>query len=247
MAHPLRFHIAPLDPAAECIPLPAEEAHHALRVARLQAGAEVALFDGAGTEMYGRLAPTGRRNAEVRVERVVRLDRPRTTITLAVGGLHRDRPREEVVRRATELGLARVCFWNADHSQHPAAPDTRLLKAAIAACKQCGRGFLPDIGFRDSLDALLAEHAGPCIYGAPDARPEPARIAPASSLLLAVGPEGDFSPRERALLQSTGATPLSLGAHVYRSETAAALLAALAVHALGGLGPGITTQDGGAS
>ena len=41
------------------------------------------------------------------------------------------------------------------------------------------------------------------------------------SLALVVGPEGDFSARERAVARNAGARPVSLGARTLRSETAA--------------------------
>ena len=47
-------------------------------------------------------------------------------------------------------------------------------------------------------------------------------------ILLVVGPEGGFSPREAALLQEAGITAVSLGDRVLRWETAAVLTLGLA-------------------
>ena len=50
--------------------------------------------------------------------------------------------------------------------------------------------------------------------------------SPDSTVLLAVGPEGGWSPRDRELLRAAGFTGLRLGPRILRTETAG--LAAIA-------------------
>lgn len=240
MSHLHRFYAPGMTDAMPEIILPEEEAHHALRAARLHDGDTVAVFNGAGLGCSGTLRQTGRRSATVVVGDRYLLPPPRVAMTLAVGGLHRDKPQEEVIRRAAELGASRVCFWRAEYSQRPITPSERWLKAAVEACKQCGRPYLPAIDAAVSLDAFLESYNGPVLIAAtcPDAG-NVARLEVTDRLALLVGPEGDFSEREIAAARSRGAVPVQLGDYVYRTEAAAALLATLVADRLGMLGPGL--------
>ncbi len=55
-------------------------------------------------------------------------------------------------------------------------------------------------------------------------------------MLLAVGPEGGFSPAERTALIAAGFAPVSLGPRVLRTEHAGAAAAALVLAAWGDAG-----------
>ena len=121
---------------------------------------------------------------------------------------------------------------------------------ALAACKQSGNPFLPAILPPQSLPqalARLADRSIPGFYGAlvPGALPLPNLLrelvpSPSSSLdsppetrhsslvthpsalAAVIGPEGDFSPAEYALLaQTPSLRPASFGPLVLRAETAA--------------------------
>lgn len=238
MSHPNRFH-APFEGRdSDRIPLPPEEAHHALRVARLKPGDEVSIFNGRGDEISGVLAPTGKRDVFVEVREHTYCPPPPVAVTVALGGLHQDKAQQEVVRRAVEAGVSRVCFWRADHSQRPMTVQDRWTRAAVEACKQCGRSHLPVIDTAPSLEVFLESCPGPGIIGLIEADPNAvATIDVSASLAIVVGPEGDFSARERGIAAVFGLNPVSLGNHVYRSETAAGILMTLVAHQLGELGP----------
>ena len=240
MSHLHRFYSESLDADASTVELSGEEAHHAVRVVRLRPGDAVSLFDGKGLEVIGSYEGGTKHAASVRVIRAVRHVPPQVRVTLAVGGLHRDKPQEEVVRRATELGACRVYFWDGDHSQRPVKHSDRWRKTAVEACKQCGRFFLPVVDTVSSLDAFLDSLAGPVVMAALSEKADAAPAVNATDrLALLIGPEGDFSDRELALALEVGAIPVSLGKHVYRSEVAASLLLTIVAHTLGELGPAL--------
>lgn len=238
MSHPNRF-FAPFEEGdTDRIPLPQEEAHHALRVARLQPGDTVSVFNGKGDEISGVLSASGKRDCFVEVRDRLHIPPPRVAVTVALGGLHQDKAQQEVIRRAVECGVSRVCFWRADHSQRPITVQDRWKKTAVEACKQCGRSHLPVIDTAPSLESFLGSYSGPGIIGLLEAdRTAPVHIEVAECLAIVAGPEGDFSDRERGLAAAFGLIPVSLGDCVYRSETAAAVLMTLAARQLGELGP----------
>ena len=59
-----------------------------------------------------------------------------------------------------------------------------------------------------------------------------AEVPAPQSLLILIGPEGDFTPAELALAKSAGCLPLSLGPLVLRAETAAIYTLSILHHEL---------------
>lgn len=74
--------------------------------------------------------------------------------------------------------------------------------------------------------------------GTPDGGPASRQPTTASSLALAVGPEGGFSSTEVAVAREAGMVTVSLGPRILRTETAGPVLAALALYEAGDLMPG---------
>jgi 16S rRNA (uracil1498-N3)-methyltransferase len=109
----------------------------------------------------------------------------------------------------------------------------RWLAHCVAAAKQSGLDFLPDLRPPAALAAVLARSGGMLVLvGDPagDARALAAALAGrklGQDVLLLVGPEGGLTDEERGRVLAAGAVPVRLGATVLRIETAAvALLAA---------------------
>ncbi len=238
MSHPHRFY-ASFDQEVEGeIPLPPEEAHHAVRVARLKVGDSIAVINGRGDEVRGVLSLSGKRGACITVQERMRHPRRPVELTLALGGLHQEKLQQEVIKRAVEAGFARVCFWQAEHSQKNIAFHEKWIRTAIETCKQCGRPYVPEITIASSLEQFLREFDGPGLIGLIDAVAAAAvQVADKKRLAVVIGPEGDFSPRERRAAAAFDLTPVNLGDFIYRSETAAAMLMVLVAHQVGELGP----------
>jgi 16S rRNA (uracil1498-N3)-methyltransferase len=100
----------------------------------------------------------------------------------------------------------------------------------VSACEQCGRARVPSLAAPQPLRAATADLPDvPRYLLDPEAGQA---IATLSSLpggcVLAVGPEGGWSPRDREVLRTSGFTGLRLGPRILRTETAGiAAIAAL--------------------
>lgn len=218
--------------------LPEDEAHHALSVARLRDGEQVAVFDGHGTEATGPIFRQGKRQARVLIEEVRREAPPEANVILAPAWLQKDKPLEEIVRRGTELGISRFAFWRAMRSQRPVASHDKWHRLAVESCKQSGRLHLPHFDFFEDLPSALTSFDG-CILVADILAVNSDQTLPPSALrscALIIGPEGDFTDEERKTLLSNMAIPVSLGRQVLRTEAASVAMATLVLGALGGLG-----------
>lgn len=222
--------------------LPAAEVRH-LRVRRLGVGDTVAVFDGAGGQGLAVIEDMDGPRAVLRLQDPGNGAAPAVpfaaehpqAVTLAVALLKGDKL-GDVVRAATELGVARVQLLVTEHADVRdigASKLLRLRRVAAEAAKQSRRAVTPEVaeplplrGLTWAGEALLAHPGGPPLA------PVLAGLRGAPLTFLS-GPEGGFSEAEVAALIAQGAHTVGLGPRILRAETApVAMLGALV--ALGG-------------
>lgn len=244
MAFP-RFYCPALARGHARVTLPPSAAHHAARVLRLKVGDRVGLFDGRGGEALGAVAAVRRREVHVEVmEWRAAAPAPALALTLAQA-LCAQEKMDWVVQKAVELGAVRIQPLAAQRSVVRLAPERAARRrehwegVAVAACEQCGRNRLAEIGPVLSLRAWLGQ-AGPPSPGewrlllAPEASAPLARLdPPTDAVTVLVGPEGGFTEEEMRDAAGAGFQPVRLGPRVLRTETAA-VAALSAIQALWG-------------
>jgi 16S rRNA (uracil1498-N3)-methyltransferase len=149
---------------------------------------------------------------------------------------------DDIVRQATELGVARVVpvFTRRSVPQARGGRSdgrrARLQRIAEEASRQCGRADVPSIEAPQPLAALCAAPAGRVVrltaWEGATASLRAAIEASAEGLPFEVlaGPEGGFEAAEVEAAAAAGFAPVSLGPRILRAETtAAAFLSALSV------------------
>ncbi|MEO8591001.1 MAG: RsmE family RNA methyltransferase [Flavobacteriales bacterium] len=218
------FHCTEL--GTDLIELPEEEAHHATAVLRLTVGEHVGLLDGKGTRAEAELMEVTKRRclAQVRT-RVVHPPERAARIHLAVAPTKQMDRYEWFVEKAVEIGVDRITPLITDRTERSKLRIDRLLRVAVSAMKQSQRTWLPRIDELTTLQAVIAEvsNKGQRYFGWCQSEPPPlmTAYAPTSDALVLIGPEGDFSPEEAALLGEYAFTAVSLGQARLRTETAA--------------------------
>ncbi|HWM19163.1 MAG TPA: RsmE family RNA methyltransferase [Ilumatobacteraceae bacterium] len=186
-----------------------DAAHHVLRVLRVGDHEPVTVTDGHGRWRSCHIAA-----ATVRaIGDVVVVERDHRPTTIAVAIPKHDRP-EWLVQKATELGIDRIVFlhaersvvrWDGDRAERHL---TRLARVAAEALMQSRQVWLPEIvGPEPAADVLPG-----AVAAEPDGRP-----VTAADRVIAIGPEGGWTPEELALAQDR----VALGDAVLRVETAA--------------------------
>lgn len=229
------------DLSGELITIEGDDARHALRVLRLRPGEPITVADGRGTVVEATVEPGGDRLvARVRARRSVPNPRPALRIFQAIpkkGKL------DFVVQKLSELGAESIHLFASRRSiphwdqAKGAAHAARLDEVARQAAMQSRRARLPVVVApvpARSLDlpsptVLLHESAERRLT---DALPE---SAPAM-LGIVIGPEGGLDEDEVAAFRELGATAVSLGPLILRTETAALAAAAVALGRYGLLG-----------
>jgi len=223
----------------EKIQLSERESHHLVRVLRCRTGQSVRALDGQGqileTELESNCGKTAMLNVLSRAGAS-----PANPQKILAFALPKGKTTESILKGAVELGASRLFPILTDHVEgRPGDKPDKWNLTLQEALKQSNNPWLPILHPLISLEefiqcgwftaedialASLQENPIPYLTWLQSRKNAP---TPPKSLGILIGPEGDFSQREYQLLQDRGVTPVSLGPHVLRTETAA--LVSLAV------------------
>jgi 16S rRNA (uracil1498-N3)-methyltransferase len=209
---------------------------HLARVLRCRPGDPVVLLDNAGNAFQAALVTIGKTETTARLE--ARLEPPpEPPVFIAVAQAFGKGDRfAQVLQHGTEVGASAFLPVRAERCvvDVPAAKmaDRRARWSQIAkgAAEQSGRARIPDVSLPIPFAELLrtaTETDTLLLFLHPDASAMPLRTAlrslpePPKRLILAVGPEGGWSPAEVSAARTANRECIALGAHVLRTETAA--------------------------
>ena len=225
----------PLAPGMQ-LSLPESAATHLVRVLRAGVGATCTLFNGDGCDYEARVVTIGKRETRVEVGAANAVDNESPLRIVLVQALARGEKMDLILQKSTELGVAGFLPVMSERSEvrlDGERVDKRLdhwRSVVGAACEQCGRAVVPSVAAPIALAAAMPTLPGGATRLLLD--PQAPRTAGQLSLardgnvVLAVGPEGGWSPRDRAALQDAGFEGMRLGPRILRTETAG--LAAIA-------------------
>lgn len=225
----------PLHPGAT-VELPAEAAHHALKVLRVGAGDTAILFDGHGGQWTASLQPHGK-HLHARLDTFSDIDHePPVRVTLVQCLAAADKM-DFVVQKAVELGVTAIQPVAAKRSVIRLSGErmerrvTHWNAIAVAACEQCGRNRVPQVApivdLPQYLGATSAQNE-PRLICLPQGGQRLREIPTPAAVTLLIGPEGGFEESEVLAAKAAGFVPASLGPRVLRTETAGpAALAAI--------------------
>jgi len=226
-----------LTPGAR-LTLSPEETKHAARVLRLTEGAEILLLNGLGLEARARLLSLGIEGAEAEVLEVREILKP---VRLELLQAPLKGPKMDwLVEKATELGVDAIWPARTERTVAAGEKEDRWARIAQSAVKQSGNPSFPKLHALQPLDEVIARlpsdatrvhlqpGAGASLYEVISG----AKAGGARTIILAIGPEGGFSPAEEAKLTKAGFLPASLSRQVLRGETAALAALAIAAHCI---------------
>ena len=218
------------------VTLPESAAAHLTRVLRLGVGDACILFNGDGHDYAAHLSSIGKREVRAQVGEASVVPRESALRLVLLQGIARGEKMDLILQKATELGVSEVRPLSSQRSEvklDEARAEKRLThwrSVVASACEQSGRAVVPEVSAPQSLSAVLAGLPSGGLRLILD--PEGAlslrtlEVPPDATVLLAVGPEGGWSPLDREQLLAADFVGLRLGPRILRTETAG--LAALA-------------------
>ncbi|MCB0695228.1 MAG: 16S rRNA (uracil(1498)-N(3))-methyltransferase [Lewinellaceae bacterium] len=221
--------------------LDADESLHLIQVLRKGTGDQVLVTNGLGSGWLAEIAQPGKKETLLRLLEPV--EGPADwgfELHLALAPPKQAARLEWFLEKVTEVGVNRISMLRTQRTERTRWRHDRLQRVLIAAMKQSGQFRLPRLDPEDvSLEELIGEEQHntrtnwlpTCDWG--NLPTLSSVYTPGASALIAIGPEGDFSPEEVRLAVAGGFRPVLLGANRLRTETAG-VVAAIQIHTLHG-------------
>ncbi len=233
-----RFFVEGTQRVGSVVEIDGSDAHKITRVLRLQRGDRIEIVDSAATAFEAAIdegGPIVRAKLLGAVDRAGASRMVRCDVAQAVP---KGRRMELVIEKATELGAGAFLPFYCERSVARSVGAEKLerwRRLARSSAQQSGRIDVPEICRPVAFDALLAQFSAyqAVLFAWELAARVPLyqqllEVLPATgNVLVVVGPEGGFTHAEADLAEQRGATSISLGPRILRTDTAA--IAVLAV------------------
>jgi 16S rRNA (uracil1498-N3)-methyltransferase len=212
-----------------------DEAHHAARVKRCAVGDVVELLNGRGTRGTTlirdiRKSRQGEWELELEITSIATEERVAPRLEVLAPAAKGERL-EDMIDGLSQVGADayRPLLTKRTVVDPREGKMNRLRRVAAESLKQCGRGWLLEIGDAIGFADAIKPQPGTLLLAA-DASGgtmPTAAVAKAERVVLLVGPEGGFSDEEFTQLAAAGVTLFRSAPHVLRVETAAVVGAAM--------------------
>lgn len=212
------------------------ESKHAIRVLRLGKGDQILLVNGSGDRFVAEIQDDNPKRVILSIlQHTPDFGNRDYYLHIAVAPTKNIERMEWFVEKATEIGVDEITPIICDRSERKEVKTDRLEKIAISAMKQSLKAYLPKINSAVKFSTFIKEFKNDCVISqkrfiAHCDKGEKAflnaSVAPKESVVILIGPEGDFSPEELKLANNAHFLALSLGESRLRTETAALMVCA---------------------
>lgn len=210
-----------------------EDANHAIRVLRMQAGDEFMLSDGQGSWSHVKAIDVKKKSITVQVLESGFQEPLATTITV-VQALPKGDRAKEAIELLTEAGVDRIVPWSASRSIGKVSD--KFSVTAREASKQSRRFRIPQVSDLATTAQIceaikLSDLAIAFHESATNKLSDQVSSHNVENLLIIIGPEGGLTDEELAAFEGAGAKVALMGRPILRSAHAG-IAAVSAVSAL---------------
>ena len=217
------------------------EIHHIKNVLRLKSGDQLAIFNGNEEEVVGTILSIEKNKINLRMDYMVPKSVHKGPKIVLGCSIPKKAKIERIIEKTTELGVDEIIPLKTERTEFAiegrrlSAKEARYETVAVNAAKQSKRQTIPVVHAVGNLHSVLKNLAGDdcalIAYLGPGSRPIlnlDVNFQTIKRLILLVGPEGDFSPREIQEALNAKCLPVSLGPTVLKVDTAAIVMVSYA-------------------
>ena len=197
------------------------QSHYIHKVMRIKEGQNFSLFNQSG-EFEAKVENIIRGIVEFSVEKKLRSADNPTEIWLAFTPIKLNYL-NLMIQKATELGVTRFIPLLTDRTVVRKINEKRIKKIIVEASEQSNRLNLPTLDKLKNLEEFLKENIDITIhFGDLNSKNKKIDIKRDEPLCVLIGPEGDFSIKEREIISKMkNIIPININKNILRSETAA--------------------------
>lgn len=209
------FYCPDIDEQQTSFTLDEAESKHISRVLRLAVGNEIMLLNGKGLIFHCEITSVGKQ-CTVNLIHYTKVDDEKPNIHIAIAPTKNNDRLEWFIEKTTEIGINEITPIICSNSERKVVKQERLLKTAVAAMKQSGRAFLPQINeaikLKDFLKIGNAEQKFIAHCYEENQQHLKELYTLGKDVVLLIGPEGDFSLEEVEIaIKKHNFIPISLG------------------------------------
>jgi 16S rRNA (uracil1498-N3)-methyltransferase len=219
------FYNSGLESSQKSFTFDKEESAHIVKVLRKQVGDILYVTNGLGFLFKTEIHIASANKCVVTILSFEKKEAPNYSVHLAVAPTKMNERFEWFLEKATEIGCSEITPIFCDHSERKIIKLERFEKVVVAAMKQSLHTFVPKlndaIAFTDFIK--LPFNGQKFIAHCEETKKQSLKelVQPQANVLILIGPEGDFSPKEIELALQNNFIPVSLGKTRLRTETAA--------------------------
>jgi 16S rRNA (uracil1498-N3)-methyltransferase len=207
------------------IQLSLEESRHCVKVLRLKKGDRIQLMNGKGSIFEAAILDPDPKGCQLEIVDEISISNSRNyQLTIAIAPTKNIDRLEWFLEKSTEIGIDRIVPLICQHAERKEVKSERLEKILVAAMKQSGQAFLPELTSQVTFKSLInSDFEGIKLIAHCELGPKTKlkdAVQTGKNVLILIGPEGDFDPSEIALALKNGFIPVSLGESRLRTETA---------------------------
>ncbi|MBN2668675.1 MAG: 16S rRNA (uracil(1498)-N(3))-methyltransferase [Bacteroidales bacterium] len=201
------------------------ESKHIAKVLRLNVGDALFITDGKGSFYEAQISDVSAKQCQVQIIRKTVEKKHSYYLHVAIAPTKNIDRYEWFLEKATEIGIDEITPLVTHNSERKVVKEDRLQKVLEAAMKQSYKAYHPKLNpltswseflkNKDEYDINLIAH---CYESNKHSMKQ--SIQAGASVLVLIGPEGDFTLEELAEAEQAGFLPLSLGSYRLRTETA---------------------------
>jgi len=228
------FFVEPEQIFSEYIEILGGDVNHIKNVLRINPGEEISVSAGLGIEYLCQVDEMSSDRVRVKIKETKKVDVELSSKLVLYQGLPKGDRMDFIVQKAVELGVNRIvpvafgrCVVKLDEKKAQ-TKQKRWQSIAESAAKQSGRALIPKVervlsrkeAFEDAkkLDIRLIPYE--CAHDMEKTKEILNQIQKGQSVGIFIGPEGGFEHQEVEDAIASGASPITLGKRILRTETA---------------------------